>query len=430
MRHFDLWVLRNPWDIWHFYRSRQRWKKEISQMIRDRVTSVPGELEDRDPVPFTSPLVSDDEGDGSGCSTPIQTDSMLLNRLPTEIRLQIYGYVFGDGAVHLVHIENRIRHVRCEDKYPSLNQHRKTCCPVTVARWRGVNGQGHRGHRDHLLYPHTHTDLPDQLSNSNLSLLRTCRQIYAEAIDIPYSNFIFDVDDLHTWIYFCRNICPHRLACIKHLTVQWSVFWDPMTGSEPWSSVYSHSHKDTIWEEFWRLLASPEQLASLVDLRLVLNYADFPSSTETMMKKLSLDSGWVAPILKIRSLKFFDLRITSKKDNPVNSNATAAVEALRDQIRLIVCSTPNEVPRGGTSRSEPILPKFLSCQEYEVSPEDDSDSESDLEPESSQPSRRQNRNLIPGLLQRMEEMGSRYDRLYHRKQGAANGRGQLAITAS
>ena len=147
-----------------------------------------------------------------------------------------------------------------------------------------------------------------------------------------------------------------------------------------------------------------------------------------MAKKLSLDSGWVAPILNIRSLKSFDLRITSKKDNPVKSDVTAAVEALRDQMRLIVCSSPDEVPRGGTARSEPISPKFLSCQEYEVSPGDDSDSEFELEAESSESSRRRGRNLIPGLLRRMEEMGSRYDKLYHRKQGA--GGGQLAITAS
>ncbi|KAK2760888.1 hypothetical protein FQN54_002128 [Arachnomyces sp. PD_36] len=429
MRHFDLWVLRNPWDIWHFYRSRQRWKEEISQMIRDRVTSVPGELEARTPVSFTSPLTSDDEGDGSGgCTTPIQSDSSFLNRLPTEIRLQIYGYVFGDGAVHLVHIENRIRHVRCEEKHPSLHQHRQACCPLTVARWRSTSG---RGHRDHLLYPHTHTSLPSNLSNSNLSLLRTCRQIYAEAIDIPYSTLTFDVDDLHTWIYFCRNICPDRLAAIKNLTVQWSIFWDPMTGSEPWSSVYSHSHKDTIWEEFWRLLASPEQLTSLINLRLVLNYADFPTSTEAMVKKLSLDSGWVAPILKIRSLKSFDLRITSKKDNPVNSKAATAVESLRDQIRLIICSTPNEVPRGGVSRSEPILPKFLSCQEYEVSSSSESDEESDSgSEEEGGEARRQGRNPIPGLLQRMEEMGARYDKLYRRKQGMGRRRGQLALTAS
>ena len=398
-------------------------------MIRDRVTSVPGELEDRKPVSLTAPLLFYDGEESSGTTTPIQTESLFLNRLPTEIRLMIYGYVFGDSAVHLVHIENRIRHVRCEERYPSLQRHRHTCCPVTVARWRGVNGRGGRGHRDHLLYPHTHTQLPENLTDSNLSLLRTCRQIYAEAVDIPYSNLVFDVDDLHTWIYFCRNICPDRLSTIRHLTVQYSIFWDPMTGSEPWSSVYSHSHNDTIWEEFWRLLASPQQLKSLVDLRVVLNYADFPTSTEAMVKKLSLDSGWVAPVLKIRSLKFFDLRITSKKDNPISNDAAAVVETLRDQIRLIVYSSQVEVPRGGISRSEPILPKFLSCQEYEVPLESESETES--ESGSDVESRPRGRNPIPGLLQRMEEMGTRYDKIYKRKMGSRQGgRGRLAIAES
>jgi hypothetical protein len=430
MRHFDLWVLRNPWDIWHFYRSRRRWKEEISQMIRDRVTSVPGELEYRNPVPFTAPLLfSDDEEGSSGASTPIQTESLFLNRLPMEIRLMIYNYVVGDGAVHLVHIENRIRHVRCEERYPSLQRHRHSCCPETVARWRGVNGWAGRGHRDHLLYPHTHTQLPENLSDSSLSLIRTCRQIYAEAIDIPYSSLVFDVDDLHTWIYFCRNICPERLATIKRLTVQYSIFWDPMTGSEPWSSVYSHSHNDTIWEEFWHLLASPKQLKSLVDLRLVLNYADLPTSTEAMVKKLSLDSGWVATILKIRNLQFFDLQITSKKDNPISNDATTVVETLRDQIRLIVYSSLAEVPRGGVSRAEPILPKFLSCQVYEVPAESESETES--ESGSDTESQPQGRNPIPGLLQRMEEMATRYDKICRRKTGSRlGGRGRLAITES
>lgn len=336
MRHFDAWLLRDPYSIWHYYSTGRRWQETVRDLIHARkicappVDLLPAPDSDVEPVdPYARPMAP-------------QSDCMFFQKLPAEIRLMIYNYVFGDETVHLVQLKGKIRHVRCQHQDSSLDSNRH-CCPVTPARWRVSDGRV-AGHSDRVLYPHTHALLPDLLSNSSPSLLRTCRAIYAEAADIPYQNSVFDVDDLHTFIAFSLSICPQRLQSIKRLTVQWMPVWQPMAGEEHSSSIFSHTHNDHLWALFWTRVAS---LRGLEELRLSLDLGRFSGNVIGGVigkrLRLAIDEPWVAPMLLVRGLKSFDLGITARCDayakSVLEDDLRRDAVVLRDHLCAILCSS-------------------------------------------------------------------------------------------
>jgi hypothetical protein len=292
-----------------------------------------------------------------------QPNCGLLQKLPPEIRLMIYGYVFGDEAVHLVQLKGKIRHVRCcKHKSASDIPSHRHCCSETMARWRSFSSSfSTSAGSDSHLYPHTHKSLPGKLSNSSLSLLRTCRAIYLEAADIPYQTLSFDVDDLHTFVAFSLTISPEHLARIKRLTVQWTPIWQPMTGdssSSPVgsnkSSIYSHTHNDHLWKLFWSRVQALEGLEALylnLDLgRFMGNAMNIvPGAPGSVLlggannKKISLNISepWLQPLMDVRGLKDFDLCVSARCDasarNTLVEQIGAEAVVLRDCLREVMC---------------------------------------------------------------------------------------------
>lgn len=344
MRHFDAWLLRDPYSIWHYYSTGRRWQEIVRDMILERKICAP---------PVDINMMTSGENGRESAVDPYardmspQSDCMFLRKLPAEIRLIVYNYVFGDEAVHLVQLKGKIRHVRCLQTSSSIVSNR-SCCPVTTARWR-VHDARVTGHTQSVLYPHTHAELPQSLSNSSLSLLQTCRAIYAEAADIPYTNAVFDVDDLHTFIAFSLTVCPERLQAIKRLSVQWMPVWEPMAGKEHKSSIYSHTHNDRLWALFWTRVAA---LGGLEELQLSLDLGRFSGNLMGGViggrrLRLAVDEPWVAPMLRVRGLKSFDLGITVKCDADakriLEDDLRRDAVNLRDQLRSIMCSSPGNV---------------------------------------------------------------------------------------
>ncbi|GAM39086.1 hypothetical protein TCE0_034r10339 [Talaromyces pinophilus] len=366
MRHFDAWILRDPYSIWHYYSTGRRWQESVRDMIRSRQICAP--LVDVDGNNNTTPV------DPLARSISSQANCGLLQTLPPEIRLMIYGYVFGDEAVHLVQLKGKIRHVRCckHNSASDTPSHRQ-CCPETMARWRSSSSSAGAGSDSHL-YPHTHKSLPGKLSNSSLSLLRTCRAIYLEAADIPYQTLSFDVDDLHTFVAFSLTISPEHLARIKRLTVQWTPIWQPMTGDSSSSSlsaatgsnkssIYSHTHNDQLWKLFWsrvQTLVGLESLFLNLDLGRFMGNAmnTVPGAPGGVLlggannKKISLDVAepWLQPLMAVRGLKEFDLCVSARCDASARNTLVEQIGAeavmLRDCLREVMC-LPREASTAG-----------------------------------------------------------------------------------
>lgn len=345
MRHFDAWLLRDPYSVFHYYPTGRRWQETVRDLIQERKICAPtvdifshASSTSSKPVdPYARPMAS-------------QSDSLFFRKLPAEIRLIIYNYAFGDEAIHLVQLKGKIRHVRCKHPSSSLDRNRR-CCPVTPARWRvQENCTAGQGHSDSVLYPHTHASLPASLSNSSVALLRTCRAIYAEAADILYANAVFDVDDLHTFIAFSLIVCPQRLRSIKRLNVQWMPIWQPMAGQEHKSSIYSHTHNDHLWALFWSRIAA---LRGLGQLHLSLDLGRFSGNAMGRViggkrLRLAIDEPWVAPMLCVRGLKSFELGITARCDayarRVMEQDLCRDAVALRDALRERMCSPRGQIP--------------------------------------------------------------------------------------
>ncbi|KAL2802123.1 hypothetical protein BJX63DRAFT_415810 [Aspergillus granulosus] len=371
MRHFDAWILRDPYSIFHYYSTGHRWKETVRDLIQQRKICAPPAL-----------ALSLDNGNTLSSPAPVdpysrplnpQSASPFLTKLPLEIRLMIYEYAFGDQVVHLVQLKDKIRHVRCQNTTSSLDKNRR-CCPSTPARWREqessttVTAPGASvkaiPNNTSLLYPHTHPSLPSSLSNSSASLLRTCRTIYAEAAEILYTNPTFDVDDLATFIAFTLSISPQRLRSIKRLAIQWTPVWQPMAGEGHKSSIYSHTHNDQLWALFWTRVAA---LSGLEDLTLSIDLGRFagtpppppaPAAAQTAAAatdgsgsltgghrlRLSITEPWVAPLLTLRGLRSFELGITARCDaaakQALEGDLVRDAVRFRDHLRIIMCSEP------------------------------------------------------------------------------------------
>ncbi|EED23953.1 hypothetical protein TSTA_073420 [Talaromyces stipitatus ATCC 10500] len=187
MRHFDAWILRDPYSIWHYYSSGRRWQESVRDMIQSRQICSPSidmDIDSTDKKKVINPLAR---------SISSQPDCVFLQKLPPEIRLMIYGFVFGDEAVHLVQLKGKIRHVRC-CRYKSAFEtasHRH-CCPETLARWRSptsgpiqwtpiwqpMTGEGSLAGNHSSIYSHTHNDHLWQLFWSRVQSLEGLETLY------------------------------------------------------------------------------------------------------------------------------------------------------------------------------------------------------------------------------------------------------------
>ncbi|KAI4094894.1 MAG: hypothetical protein LQ344_001939 [Seirophora lacunosa] len=148
----------------------------------------------------------------------------LLSRLPYEIRLQIWVYTLGQKTFHLRLLPGRLWSRVC-----------KGC--------REEDGRCHATWHFKLF----HDADTSHEERGIASLLRSCQQVYHEAIDVLYSSNTFDISDLGILKYFVQGVPPKRLALIRDLRVHWSMSLLPSSQPAP--------HKDFggTWEMFWRI---------------------------------------------------------------------------------------------------------------------------------------------------------------------------------
>ncbi|KAJ6089403.1 hypothetical protein N7467_004619 [Penicillium canescens] len=381
MRHFDTWVLRDPYSIWHYYPTGHRWRDTVRDLIHTRAICSPEDINIKEiPAPIDP------------WAKQTNQKSPLL-RLPAEIRLMIWSYVLTDSdapesnpqTVHLVQIKGKIRHVRCSlsnkttttptsTSTPLQHQNKtlqtRSCCPTTPAHWRHTpslpTSPPTNPQKTRLLYPHTHPLLPQTLTTLTPTLLRTCRKIYQEAETILYKNTIFDVDDLYTFIAFANSLSPTARNAISTLNVQWMPIWTPMAGLDHKGSIYAHTHSDELWSRFWGVVASLRGLKGLglaLDLGVVsardvgvdIGHGDGGGGNGSghghgygQRIPFGIAEAWVRPLLKVRGLREFDLAVSARCDassrGVVEGRLVRDVGLLRGELKRVLC-LPRESER-------------------------------------------------------------------------------------
>ena len=145
----------------------------------------------------------------------IQSSSALLTKFPAEIRLQIYKYAIVGASRHvhiILHKAQRpggIRHVskirsyQCNHDFDSLAMNDfEIHAPA----------YGNPPLRPYYLPP-----LPSERGLGPLTLLKTCRQVYLEAIDLLYREQTFTFTSLAQPPFFIHSVLPERLAQIRSI---------------------------------------------------------------------------------------------------------------------------------------------------------------------------------------------------------------------
>ncbi|KAL8937976.1 MAG: hypothetical protein Q9216_004142 [Gyalolechia sp. 2 TL-2023] len=233
-------------------------------------------------------------------SSETQSKCIFLAKLPGEIRNVIYMLVLGDRCLAIYDSgigpwKSRVRHLEVPPKQ--------------------------MGFTDPLL----------SLPTNKLAILQTCRQVYVEAADLLYSTNHFQVlrmQDMKYFYQFMISISPTRLATITNLTLVINVeYFEPLHSLA--SNMFRH------WKRLWTVICM--HMSALRHLTLSLQNI---WAIENL--KLTPDTYWVKPFLRLRNLKKFDLVV-----NPANS---IAPEGLQD--------------RPGSDHAEQLISKIDRLQQY------------------------------------------------------------------
>lgn len=213
----------------------------------------------------------------SRCASNV--DCAFLNKLPMELRLEIYTYILGGKLLHLVQPPKRLAHISC----PMGNQYGyRACCPTTSRN--NVRKDNNK----------SNSKLTESLSNGNLAFLQTCRRIYIEAIDILYNSNIFDIDHLQTFTFLTKTIPPQRLATISTLHTTWGVVYHNGSYGRPLDGMDE-------WNSFCHLVAT--KMFGLRDFRVFLSHSLPLNVTDGQ------DLDWIKPLLEITGLRSFHLEL-------------------------------------------------------------------------------------------------------------------------
>ncbi|KAL8931344.1 MAG: hypothetical protein Q9211_007033 [Gyalolechia sp. 1 TL-2023] len=293
------WLFRGrTWPNCEKSARRRRWESETQYV-------PPPREQTKYPVTRISPcsLRPREEDDNISNLELDQTkgfDLSLLKRLPLEIRQEIYGYVLGRQENCLILLPFKIRAV------PEGHHISKTDVVWASTNGRVISGNGKR------FWP------------QRPALLRTCRQIYTEAISLLYSDNTFIIKHPELLLRFAKAIPPQRLDCIRTLRVC----------LQPWHcgvvSQWAHTpSRREEWESFWRIVAAMQNLMNL-DVEIVDEIYSHPWAEEQNISQILLPS-----LLRLRGLHTFRLTVNIRHATSYFQRGMEAVPLTRETKALM-----------------------------------------------------------------------------------------------
>ena len=141
-----------------------------------------------------------------------QSTSQLLSKLSPEIRLNIYSLLIQGESEWLNVIEGEADPIKNIKRKRSFKPRAYPCVLTSIDALDEIKEDAVRPLNRFIRIAAKENQLP-----SVLALLCTCRQIYAEGIDLLYSLPTFNFRELHRPPFFVRAALPHRLTCIRNI---------------------------------------------------------------------------------------------------------------------------------------------------------------------------------------------------------------------
>ncbi|KAL8974973.1 MAG: hypothetical protein Q9197_000814 [Variospora fuerteventurae] len=217
------------------------------------------------------PIREDDEIPNLKQHPHLGLQASLLDRLPLEIRQEIYGHALGKQNHYSITLPLEFCTVfnRCAFLTEEPNSiHNDTNDGPTTGKGRGYNWP-----------PKT-------------ALLRTCRQIHIEAIAVFYAHNTFTAQQPEGWIWASKRIPAHCLNSPRCLLFSWSPLY---LGN--WSGWQEYEQHRMQWQTFWVATAAIKQLKTL-DFQLALWASEHCSHRDQ-----SVCHQLLRPLLHLRGLR-------------------------------------------------------------------------------------------------------------------------------
>jgi len=215
----------------------------------------------------------------------------IFGKLPYEIRRIIFVEVLRGQVLHIdnpKHLPRRLAHYRCTG--------------LSQSAWR-------------------QSDKIDKCGNGTMGLLKACRASYKETVVLLYTTTTFAIDGwipgIKTFLYFCRSIRPWRLASITNLYVH------SIAGiAEPLIQRLL-----PCWIRLWDVVTT--KMTSLKHLTLHLSLS--------LRLPLPSDEAWVKPILQVRGLTTFDLKLNGQVTLEAE-DYYSGIQTLKERLGERICT--------------------------------------------------------------------------------------------
>lgn len=170
-----------------------------------------------------------------------------------------------------------------------------------------------------------------------LSLLKTCRQIYIEAVPVLYSTWKFYLRDMDTLIHLSETLLPQRLATIRTLHITVPVCFN----HEPYGTL----------ESGWKIIAT--KMTGLRDFGVTwLYYVCDNHPSDLSGWDISRERKYLEPLLEIRGLDIFyleydpyDVPDDDEDEDPIDVSAEAM--AFKAHLKEVMCTRSKQTPYGG-----------------------------------------------------------------------------------
>ncbi|PKY00047.1 hypothetical protein P168DRAFT_285562 [Aspergillus campestris IBT 28561] len=200
-----------------------------------------------------------------------QKQSPFFAKLPREVRTLIYREVLAPKdhpGLHVASADARLLSRRCRDDSWAVLGWRHPC-------WGGYHKKD--GTTGPTCSGGGYKPEEDSPYATRMGIIQSCRRIYAESIDILYSDNVIDFRQTRTVSEFGRSILPHRLHRVRflHLALPLDIYWYSDT-IKACAAIWPLD-MPFFWEEAWETIP---RFKSLQRLRVSLSYRKYGDEPE------------------------------------------------------------------------------------------------------------------------------------------------------
>ncbi|PGH05026.1 hypothetical protein AJ79_06913 [Helicocarpus griseus UAMH5409] len=243
-----------------------------------------------------------------GDETTSQPSSLLLSRLPLEIRSYIYELLLGGKTIHLIRTdEPKIRHCLCPFRRRKYHlvlfrpEEASWCYCIMFNKGMPVE-----------------EDEEPSRTKQRIPLLLTCRQIYSEAVNTLYANNTINLQmiqsaDFQLLSDLENTLPPGRFHAIRSLEISF------LHSSQSRKVQKLNDEWFARWTKMCTVIASMEGLLDL-QIWLRMDQGDKAGNSMTAAQELRL----FEPLMKINGLRSFRVEVSWPKDqggeNPLLDN--------------------------------------------------------------------------------------------------------------